>query len=282
MSEETTTGSAAPTMEQLAVHSVTTKPWSLVDCVKNFSKASVRGITVWRDKLEEMAASEARTLIADHGMETVSLCRGGFFPGRTQSERQKGIDDNLRAIEEAAELGAPMIVLVCGAVPGQPLPESRKQIQAGIEAVLPRAETAGIKLDIEPLHPMYADDRSAVNTLGQANDIVEAIGSAHVGVAVDVYHLWWDPDLEGEIARCGRLGALHAFHICDWRTPTRDLLLDRVIMGDGCIPVREIRGWVEATGFSGFNEVEIFSNELWGGDQHAHLQKIVSAYQNAS
>lgn len=282
MDETKPSATRPPAMEKLAVHTVTTKPWSLVECVENFSKAGIHGITIWRDKLEELPAAEARTLIADHGMEVVSLCRGGFFPGRTETERRKGIDDNLRAIQEASELGAPMIVLVCGAVPGQPLPESRKQIQAGIEAVLPEAEAAGIKLDIEPLHPMYADDRSAVNTLGQANDIVEAIGSSYVGVAVDVYHLWWDPDLEKEIARCGDLGALHAFHICDWRTPTRDLLLDRVIMGDGCIPVRQIRHWVEATGFSGFNEVEIFSNDLWAEDQNAYLQKIVGAYQNHS
>lgn len=271
-----------PSLEKLAVHTVTTKPWSLRECVQHFSEAGVKGITLWRDKLEEMPAKEAKALIADHGMETVSLCRGGFFPANTEAGKQKGLDDNRKAIEEAEALGAPLIVLVCGAVPGQPLSESRKQIQEGIETVLPMAQEAGVKLDIEPLHPMYADDRSAVNTLGQANDMVEAIGSPDVGVAVDVYHLWWDPDLEKEIARCGALGALHAFHICDWRTPTRDLLLDREIMGRGCIPIQKIRSWVEAAGFQGYNEVEIFSKTYWEQDQHAYLQDIVDAYQKHS
>ncbi|MEY4005439.1 MAG: hypothetical protein RLZZ221_1535, partial [Verrucomicrobiota bacterium] len=121
--------------------------------------------------------------------------------------------------------------------------------------------------------------RSAVNTLAQANDMVEALRSPHVGVAVDVYHLWWDPALENEIARCGRLGALAAFHVCDWRTPTIDLLNDRGLMGEGCIPLRLIRAWVEAAGFRGFNEVEIFSNRLWAGDQDEFLGNIVRAYR---
>lgn len=271
-----------PSQDKLAVHTVTTKPWSLRECVGHFSAAGVQGITVWRDKLEEMPPAEAKALIADHGMKTVSLCRGGFFPADTEAGRQQGLDDNRKAIEEAEALGAPLIVLVCGAVPGQPLTESRKQIQEGIEAVLPLAQEAGVKLDIEPLHPMYADSRSAVNTLGQANDLVEAIGSPDVGVAVDVYHLWWDPNLEREIARCGKLGALHAFHICDWRTPTRDLLLDREIMGRGCIPIQKIRSWVEAAGFRGYNEVEIFSKDYWEQDQQAFLGSILEAYQKHS
>lgn len=271
--------SSEAAMDLLAVHTVTTKPWTLREAVSRFSAAGVKGITVWRDKLEEMVPSKARQLIADHGLETVSLCRGGFFPGTTREARQKGIDDNLKAIDEAEALGAPLIVLVCGAVPGQPLTESRKQIQEGIEAVLPRALEAGVKLDIEPLHPMYADDRSAVNTLGQANDICEAIRSPGVGVAVDVYHLWWDPDLEAEIMRCGRHGWLHAFHVCDWRTPTRDLLLDRGLMGEGCIPLKKIRGWVEAAGFRGYNEVEIFSNHYWSMDQGEFLDKVIQAYR---
>jgi sugar phosphate isomerase/epimerase len=126
---------------------------------------------------------------------------------------------------------------------------------------------------------MYADERSAINTMEQANELAEAIGSPHLGVAVDVYHVWWDPALRQQILRCGRNGHLFAFHLCDWLTPTRHFLLDRGLMGEGCIPVREIRGWVEEAGFEGFHEVEIFSERWWGQDQGAFLDRIVEAYQ---
>ncbi len=215
-------------------------------------------------------------MLRDSGLKVVSLCRGGFFPAATEAERAKAIDDNLRAIDEAAAIGAPLIVLVSGAVPGMPLPEARNQIAAGIEAVLPHAEAAGIKLAIEPLHPMYADDRCAVNTLKQANDMVAAIAHPLVGVTVDVYHLWWDDALEHEIARAGN--SIFSFHVCDWHIPTRDLLNDRGLMGEGCIPLRQIRTWVEATGYTGFIEVEIFSTERWASDQAAYLDTIKAAY----
>src|SRR5258706_3389183 len=175
-----------------------------------------------------------------------------------------------------------MIVLVCGSDPGQPLEDSRKQIQDGIAAIIPAAAEAGIKLAIEPLHPMYADTRSAINTLSQANTMAIALNSPSVGVAVDVYHLWWDPDLEQEIKRCADHGHLLAFHICDWNVPTADLLWDRGLMGEGCIPVKKIRSWVEATGFKGFYEVEIFSNKFWKEDQSQFLEKIIKAYQENS
>lgn len=266
-------------LSRLCIHTVTTKPWPLDQAASAFAAAGVKGITVWRDALEGREMATNRRLLEDNGLTVVSLCRGGFFPGSTAAAREAALDDNRRAIGEAHAIGAPLIVLVCGAEPGLPLPEARDQIRAGIEAVLPEAEAAGVKLAIEPLHPMYADSRSAVNTLGQANDMVEEIGSPMVGVAVDVYHLWWDPALEAEIGRCGRLDALFAYHVCDWRTPTEDLLLDRGLMGEGCIPLKQIRAWVEATGFKGFNEVEIFSKRYWAQDQDAFLKQIVDAYQ---
>ena len=170
-------------------------------------------------------------------------------------------------------------MLVCGAAPDVPLPEARQQIRAGIEAILPHAAANGIQLSIEPLHPMYADSRSAINTLKQANDLCAAIASPWLGVAVDVYHVWWDPDLEAEIQRCGQAGWLHAFHICDWLTPTIDLLNDRGLMGEGCIPIRQIKGWVQDAGFDGFDEVEIFSQRHWARDQQAFLADIIAAYR---
>lgn len=266
-------------LSQLCIHTITTKPWTIEEAAKNFAASGVKGITVWRDALEGRNIRKTGESLRDQGFDIVSLCRGGFFPDIDKTKRAAAIAENKRAIDEAAELGTTMVVLVCGAEPRQSLEDSRKQIRDGIEALLPYAENAGVKLSIEPLHPMYADTRSAINTLGQANDMAEALNSPWVGVAVDVYHLWWDPDLEQEVKRCGKHGNLLAFHICDWNVPTTDLLLDRGLMGEGCIPLRAIRGWVEETGFKGFYEVEIFSNKFWKEDQSEFLKKIIKAYQ---
>lgn len=272
--------SPLPDLSRLCVHTITTKSWPIETAADKFAAAGVKGITVWRDALNHRDIARTGQMLRQHGLSIVSLCRGGFFPSLTAEGRQKALDDNRRAIAEAHALGAPLIVLVCGAVPGQALVESRQQIVEGIATLLPECAAAGVKLAIEPLHPMYASDRSAVNTLAQANDMVAQLRSPHIGVALDAYHVWWDPALETEIARCGRLGALFAYHVCDWRTPTVDLLNDRGLMGEGCIPLRQIRAWVEATGYRGFNEVEVFSTRLWATDQDAYLAKIVQAYRD--
>ena len=266
-------------ISKLCIHTITTKPWSIEEAAKHFSAAGVKGITVWRDALDERNIRATGNMLREHDLTIVSLCRGGFFAHKDLSKRKAAIDDNKKAIDEAAQLGTSMIVLVCGADSTQSLEDSRKQIHEGIIEILPEASAANVKLAIEPLHPMYADNRSAINTLEQANNLAEEINSPFVGVAVDVYHLWWDNSLEKEIKRCGENNHLFAFHICDWRVPTTDLLLDRGLMGDGCIPVRQIRSWVEATGFDGFNEVEIFSTVHWKEDQHEFLKKIIEAYK---
>jgi sugar phosphate isomerase/epimerase len=269
-------------LTQLCIHTITTKPWSIEEAAKNFSASGVKGITVWRDALEGRNIKQTGQMLRDHGLEIVSLCRGGFFPDSNPAKRKAAIDDNKRAIEEAHALGTSLVVLVCGSDPTQSLEDSRKQIHEGIESVLSDASAAKVKLAIEPLHPMYADTRSAINTIAQANDLAEKINSPWVGVAVDVYHLWWDPTLEKEIKRCGDKSHLFAFHICDWNVPTKDLLLDRGLMGEGCIPIKKIRSWVEATGFNGFYEVEIFSNTFWQQDQSLFLNKIIKAYKENS
>jgi sugar phosphate isomerase/epimerase len=269
-------------LSKCCVHTITTKPWSIEEAAKQFSNIGVKGITVWRDTLHGRDIPKTGQMLRDSNLEIVSLARGGFFPHAKEAGRRLAIDENKRAVDEAAALGAPHVVLVCGAVPHQPLPESRKQIRDGIFELLDHANAANVKLAIEPLHPMYADYRSAINTLEQANDMAEEINSPFVGIAVDVYHLWWDPHLKKEIERCGRNDHLFAFHICDWKTPTVDLLNDRGLMGEGCIPVKEIRGWVEETGFSGFYEVEIFSYKYWAEDQYEYLKQIKNAYLNHS
>jgi sugar phosphate isomerase/epimerase len=263
---------------KLCIHTITTKPWDIETAILKYASAGVKGITLWRQWLENRDPYKVGQDIIKSGMVPVSLCRGGFFPALELPDRQKAIDDNRRAIEEAAALGTPVIVLVCGADPGQSLEESRRHIFEGIAAMLPDCEDKNIRLAIEPLHPMYADSRSAINTLKQANDLCDDLDHPLVGVAVDVYHLWWDPDLQKEIRRCGESGYLWAFHVCDWRTPTVDMLNDRGLMGEGCIDIPQIREWVENAGFEGFNEVEIFSNRWWQADQDEFLQSIINAY----
>lgn len=267
-------------LKKLCLHTITTKPWNLEQAIGAYSKAGIGGVSVWRDAAQKHSEgfAHARKMIQDSGLELVSYVRGGFFAGASRKERQDAIEENRRVIEEAAELGAPLIVLVCGAVPGQELSVSRAQIREGLEAVLPDAEACGIKLGIEPLHPMYADSRSAVNTMKQANDLAESIGDPHLGVTVDVFHLWWDDALEAEILRCGRSGKLFSYHICDWKNQPKDMLNDRGLMGEGCIPLKQIRSWVEAAGFTGFHEVEIFSDDYWAMDQSEFLEKIKQHY----
>lgn len=266
-------------LNKLCIHTITTKSLSFTEACNAYSRRNIQGITIWRDAVENIPAAEVRKILEDHNLNLVSYCRGGFFPDPDSSKRKLAIGDNLKMIEEAEAIKAPLIVLVCGAHPGQSLEVSRDQIRKGIEAILPASSDAGIKLAIEPLHPMYADERSAINTLEQANELTEEFNSPFLGVALDVYHVWWDPDLKNQIMRCGKSKNLFAFHICDWLTPTVHFLLDRGLMGEGCINIKQIRSWVEEAGFDGFHEVEIFSERWWGINQKEFLDKIINSYK---
>lgn len=272
------TVTAPPDPNRLAIHTITTRPWSLDHALSKYAAAGIKGVTVWRQALQPFGADLAGKMIVSAGLKCSAYCRGGFFAATTADARGNALADNKRALDEAAAISAPMLVLVCGAVPGMPLEEARKQITDAIASLESHAAKNQVKLAIEPLHPMYAADRSAINTMRQAREICDALKSPWVSIAADVYHIWWDPELESEIKLCGERGYLSAFHLCDWRVETRDLLNDRGLMGEGCIPLKKIRGWVEAAGFKGWNEVEIFSNEYWKQDQDAFLAKIQRAY----
>ena len=265
---------------RFCVHTITTKGWKLEEAIDRYAEADVSGITVWRQWLDGRDPTIAGERIRAAGLKVVSLCRGGFYPGLEEKSREEAIKDNKQAIEDAAAMGAPLVVLVCGAIPGQSLFESRKQITDGIAATLPLAESLGVKLAIEPLHPMYADDRSAINTLASANDVCDELNHPLVGIAFDVYHLWWDPDLAAQTKRTAEAKRLFAYHTCDWMTPTTDLLNDRGLMGEGCIDLRGIRGMVEASGFDGMIEVEVFSNRWWEKPTQEFLQSIKQSYLN--
>jgi sugar phosphate isomerase/epimerase len=265
---------------RLCVHTITTKRWELEEAIDRYAEADVSGITVWRQWLDGRDPAVAGERIRAAGLEVVSLCRGGFYPALEEKSREEAINDNKQAIEDAAAMGAPLVVLVCGAIPGQSLVESRKQITDGIAATIPLAESLEVKLAIEPLHPMYADDRSAINTLASANDVCDELNHPLVGVAFDVYHLWWDPDLAAQTKRTAEANRLFAYHACDWMTPTTDLLNDRGLMGEGCIDLRAIRGMVEGAGFDGMIEVEVFSNRWWEKPTEEFLQAIKQSYLN--
>ena len=253
-----------PNPDLLSLNTATVREkWSLRQMIEGCARHGIRGIAPWRDKLAELGVKEAAKLIRANGLTVTGLCRGGMFPAADRKGRQAAIEDNLRAIEDAATLEARCLVLVVGGLPAgsKDLAGAREQVRDGIGAVLGHARACGVPLAIEPLHPMYAADRACVNTLAQANDLCDELGDG-LGLAVDVYHVWWDPRLKAEIERAGAKRLL-AFHICDWLVPTTDLLLDRGMMGDGVIDIPLVRSWVEAAGYHGFHEVEIFSASNW-------------------
>ena len=261
---------------RLCVHTMTTKPLALGEAIDAYQEKDINAITVWRQHIEPLGVKESARMLKESGMNVVSLCRGGFFPATSGMAREQARAENRQIIDEAAELGAPVVVLVCGADPEIDLPTARQHIADGINHILPHAEACGVKLAIEPLHPMYADTRSAICTMDQANNLLMVLENDYLGIAVDVYHVWWDHFLRAEIMRAK--DKILAFHVCDWRVPTRDLLNDRGLMGTGCINIPEIREWVEQAGFDGHIEVEIFSDEFWGQDQEKYLRRIRNAY----
>jgi sugar phosphate isomerase/epimerase len=246
----------------ISINSMTVKPWSLEQLVEGCARAGISAISPWRDIVQACGAERAGKLIRAQGMTVTGLCRGGMFPAADEAGRRAALDDNRRAVDEAAAIGAQCLILVVGGLPkgSRDLAGARNQVREGLAALLPYARQAGVPLAIEPLHPMFAADRACVNTLAQANDLCEELGDG-AGVAVDTYHVWWDPELAREIARAGR--NILAYHVNDWLVPTTDLLLDRGMMGDGVIDLRAIRAMVEAAGYRGHCEVEILSANNW-------------------
>ena len=247
--------------------------WKLDRIIAECAQRGIRAICPWRDQVAAVGLDTVARLVRDSGLELSGYCRGGMFPASTVEGRKRALDDNRRAVDEAKTLNAPCLVLVVGGLPGalqgkaehKDLAAARNDVRDGIAATLEYARGVGMPLAIEPLHPMYAAERACVNTMEQALDLCDALdpkSTGALGVAVDVYHVWWDPKLEPQIARAGKARLL-AFHVCDWLVPTRDLLNDRGMMGDGVIDIPRIRGWIEAQGYAGYSEVEIFSAENW-------------------
>ena len=249
----------------LSINLATVRPqYTMAQAVDACLAQGITAIAPWRDQVQATGLKEAASIVRTNNMRVTGLCRGGMFPAADKAGLAAAIDDNKRAIDEATAIQADCLVLVVGGLPkgSRNLPAAREMVADGLAAILPYARENRIPLAIEPLHPMYAADRACINTLEQALDVCDLLGDG-VGVAIDVYHVWWDPKLYAQIARAGANGRILAHHICDWLVPTRDLLLDRGMMGDGVIDLRAIRVAIEKAGYRGSQEVEIFSSENW-------------------
>ncbi|XVQ10038.1 sugar phosphate isomerase/epimerase family protein [Spirillospora sp. CA-255316] len=238
----------------------TTRHWPIPDLVSGCVARGVRGVGLWREPVAEYGLARTAKLMGDEGLTVTSLCRGGFF------QEKDAIADNRRAIEEAAELGTPVLVLVSGGLPegSRDIDGARARVAEALAELAPYAGSHNVQLAIEPLHPMYASDRCVVSTLGQALDLAAPHPPEQVGVVIDTYHLWWDPAAYDDIARAGAEDRLAVFQVADWVTPLPEgVLTGRGMLGDGCVELRRFREAVEATGYSGPIEVEIFNEELW-------------------
>ena len=265
----------APDPALLSINTATVRAqWRLPEIIAGLTRHGIRGIAPWRDQVAAAGLDDTARRIRDAGLVVTGLCRGGMFPAPDRDGRRAAHDDNRRAVDEALTLGARCLVLVVGGLPKDPagrivsrdLAGAREMVRDGLGLLLEYARSTGMPLAIEPLHPMYAAARACVNTLAQANALCDELspdGADGLGVAVDVYHVWWDPQLASEIMRAGERNRLYAYHICDWLVPTRDLLDDRGMMGDGVIDLPLIRRWMEAAGYRGMHEVEIFSSANW-------------------
>lgn len=260
-------------LSRLSLNQMTTEHWGVREAVEGCARADIPYIGLWRHKVTEIGLRESARAVRDAGLEVSSLCRGGMFPAATAKERDANLDDNRRAIEEASELSTDVLVLVCGGMVDRDLDGARQQVEDAIAQLIPFAEQHGVRLAIEPLHPAFAADRSVIATLGQANDIAERLGSPWVGVAIDAYHVWWDPKLYEEIERAR--GYTLGYHIDDWLVPNENPLMGRGMMGDGVIDLDRIGNAVDAAGYTGPIEVEIFNQAIWDtpGDQVLETMK---------
>ncbi|MBF9071526.1 sugar phosphate isomerase/epimerase family protein [Streptacidiphilus fuscans] len=268
----------APGLERLSLNTATTKRWTLAEAVAGCTAAGIAGIGLWRDRVAEAGLDGAARLVREAGLTVTSLCRGGFFTGPDAAD---AAEDNRRAVDEAAALGTDTLILVCGGLPtgSKDLPAARRSVADGIAALAPYAEAHGVRLAIEPLHPMFCADRAVVSTLGQAIDLADEAGHG-TGVVVDTYHVWWDPEVERQIARAGAAGMIHAFQVCDWLLPLpADVLLGRGHVGDGAIDIPRLARLVAEAGYQGWTEVEIFNQEVWDTPGEKTLRTLTERHR---
>ncbi|MGW2591124.1 sugar phosphate isomerase/epimerase family protein [Streptomyces sp. NPDC001515] len=266
---------------RLSINQETIKQWSLPELAEGCAKAGIDKVGLWRAPVREYGVERTAALLADHGLSVTSLCRGGFLTAADPAARATALDDNRAAIDEAAGVGTDTLVLVSGGLPegDKDLYAARERIADALAELAPYAAERGVRLAIEPLHPMFASDRCVVSTLSQALDLAERFPADRVGVVVDTYHLWWDDQAPAQIARAGAGGRIHSFQLADWITPLpAGVLLGRGQLGDGSVDFRFFRRAVEAAGFDGPIEVEIFNEDLWARDGAEVLAEVAARY----
>ena len=258
----------------LSLNTVTVREkWGLAECIEGCGRHGIPAISPWRDVLQSMGVEQAARRIRDAGLTVSGLCRGGMFPAADEAGRRAAIADNRRAIDEAHAIGSACLVMVCGGLPpgSRDLTGTRRMVRDGLTEIMPYARAAGVTIGLEPLHPMTCADRSVLSTLGQALDLCDELGPG-MGVAVDVYHVWWDPDLQRQMARAG--SRIAGLHVCDWLVPTRDLVFDRGMPGDGVIDIPAIRAMAQRAGYGGAVECELLSRRWWDEDPDQVLSII--------
>ncbi|MFJ4897037.1 MULTISPECIES: sugar phosphate isomerase/epimerase family protein [unclassified Streptomyces] len=266
---------------RLSINQETIKQWSLPELTEGCVKAGIDKVGLWRAPVQEYGVAATARLLSDAGLSVTSLCRGGFLTALDPAGRARALDDNRAALDEAAGLSTDTLVLVSGGLPAgsKDLYGARERIADALGQLAPYAAERGVRLAIEPLHPMFASDRCVVSTLSQALDLAERFPADQVGVVVDTYHLWWDDQAPAQIARAGAGGRIHSFQLADWITPLpAGVLVGRGQLGDGCVDFRAFRTAVEATGFDGPIEVEIFNEELWARDGSEVLAEVAARY----
>ena len=276
--------------ELLSINTATVrKQWPLDRIIEECARRDIRAISPWRDQVAAVGIDKIEQALRATGIQLSGYCRGGFFPAVDAAGLRAALDDNRRAIDEARQLEAPCLVLVVGSLPGaltgspayHDIARARNEVRDGIAASLEYARQVGMPLAIEPLHPMQAAERACINTLEQALDLCDELDPGQtgmLGVAADLYHIWWDPKLQSQIERAGAKRLL-AWHVCDWLTPTRDLLNDRGMMGDGVIELKKCRQWMEHAGYQGFAEVEIFSEHWWSQPGEVVLDTCIARHK---
>jgi len=260
-------------IDRLSFNQITAKHATLRECVEACARHGVGWIAPWRERVAEAGLRESARMIRDAGLRISSLCRGGFFPAASETGRLERIDENRRVIDEAAELDARCVVLVCGPAVDRDLDGARRMIADGIAAVVPYARERGVKLGIEPLHPMFAADRSVIARLDEAIELAERLD---VGVVVDVFHLWWDWRMYADLRRAS--GRIVGFHVSDWAVPLPGIFTGRSMMGDGVIELRRIRTAVDETGYDGPIEVEIMNESIWARPIDEVFETVVERY----
>jgi sugar phosphate isomerase/epimerase len=268
-------------LARFSINQMTVKQLSMPELVESCLELGVPGVGLWREPVRSYGLDATAKLVRDAGLAVTTLCRGGFLTAIDPGERARALDDNRAAVDEAATLGTDTLVLVSGGLPAgsKDLHGARERIADALGELGPYAAERGVRLAIEPLHPMYAADRCVVSTLAQALDLAERLPAEQVGVTVDTYHIWWDDTAPAQIARAGAGGRIHTFQLADWTTPLPEGVLNgRGQIGDGSIDMREWRGYVEAAGYSGPIEVELFNDGLWARDGREVLAETAARF----